>query len=197
MWKILIKRQQGYFILRVINTSDDYLSSKQRLALDCTFLYRETDTRIYSNIILFLEDGGQSRTDILFYELQIHLPMIIYPWSKGSLVTRYTIWFTIDSRIECYPYRATSRWRVSANSSIVRAFTKGGEKAGTCRGHVRDKTIEARYPISRMLGRVSTQPSGLLARDNRSSLLLKKPALFLARTTHTHTRARDEFRPGT
>lgn len=79
MWKILIKRQQGYFILRVINTSDDYLSSKQRLALDCTFLYRETDTRIYSNIILFLEDGGQSRTDILFYELQIHLPMIIYP----------------------------------------------------------------------------------------------------------------------
>lgn len=88
------------------------------------------------------------------------------------------------------PLSSHSRWRVSANSSIVRAFTKGGEKAGTCRGHVRDKTIEARYPISRMLGRVSTQPSGLLARDSRSSLLLKKPALFLARTTYTHTRAR-------
>lgn len=92
--------------------------------------------------------------------------MIIYPWSKSSLDTQYDSRSIRGSSATLIEPLALARVSEFLGRSRLRGG--GGE---TCRGHVRDKTIEARYPISRMLGRVST-PSGLLARDGNGTAVL-------------------------
>lgn len=115
----------------------------------------------------------KSRTDILFYKYICLWLFILEAKTRSIHGIRYDSRSIRGSSATLIEPLALARVSEFLGRSRLHEWWGGG---GMCRGHVRDKTIEARYSISRMLGRVST-PSRLLARererDNRSSLLLR------------------------